>query len=236
MSSSQAEIIQKQYRDILARIQASAAAAGRDPSAIRLVAVTKTFPAAVIRSLLPLAPVCFGENRVQEAAGKMELLKDQTGVEWHLIGHLQTNKAARAAGHFDWIQSVDSAELLRLLERKCLQLGKTLPVLIEVNIGEEPAKAGVSASNLPALLELGSTLQNVLVSGLMAVPPWRENPAEVRPYFRRMRELRDEMAHRFAGRLPLRELSMGMSHDFEVAVEEGATMVRVGTAIFGQRV
>jgi hypothetical protein len=174
----------------------------------------------------------FGENYVQEAEEKVRAFPD---AEWHLIGRLQSNKARKAASLFGWVQSVDSLRLLAELSRCCAEAGKTLPVLIEVNLAGEESKAGVSPGDLPALLSSAAALRGVRIRGLMAIPPMMEDPEESRPYFVRLRELLGRCASLEGAAGELTELSMGMSNDFEAAIEEGATMVRVGTAIFGSR-
>ena len=199
--------------------------AGRSPDDVLLVAVSKTVEAERIRLAVAAGIPALGENRVQEAREKIETLGH--AVPWHLIGSLQTNKAKEAARLFDWIHSVDRVELARELSRRARALDRTLDILIQVNLGEEPQKAGVAPGELKALLDAMSGLESLRIRGLMAIPPAVESPEAARPFFRRLRELRDG-----AG---LEHLSMGMSADFEVAIEEGATLVRVGTAIFGPR-
>jgi len=175
-----------------------------------------------------------GENRVQEAAGKIERLRGlQDRTTWHLIGHLQSNKARKAAGLFSWIHSVDRTELLERLERHATELDRRLEVLIQVDLGGEPTKHGTAEKELAPLLEAAGASRALKVRGLMTIPPLLPDPEQVRPYFRKLRELRDALAR---PGLPLAHLSMGMTNDFEVAIEEGATMVRVGRAIFGERV
>ncbi len=199
--------------------------AGRSPDDVLLVAVSKTVEAERIRLAVAAGISALGENRVQEAREKIETLGRP--VPWHLIGSLQTNKAKEAARLFDWIHSVDRVELARELSRRARALDRTLDILIQVNLGEEPQKAGVAPGELKALLDAMTGLESLRIRGLMAIPPAVETPEAARPFFRRLRELRDG-----AG---LEHLSMGMSADFEVAIEEGATLVRVGTAIFGPR-
>jgi len=199
--------------------------AGRSPADVLLVAVSKTVPADRVRLALEAGVAALGENRVQEAKEKIEVLGHP--VPWHLIGHLQTNKARDAARLFDWIHSLDRLELAKELDRRARAAARTLNVLIEVNLGEEPQKGGARPGELKPLLDSVAGLDALRIRGLMAIPPAAANPEETRPYFRRLREMRDA-----AG---LEHLSMGMSADFEVAIEEGATMVRVGTAIFGAR-
>lgn len=217
---------------VLARIGDAATRVGRNPEDVRLVAVSKTFPPAKIRAVAEFGHRRFGENRVQEAKEKIPQLED-LDLEWHLVGPLQSNKAKPAVELFDVIQSVDRLKLAARLDRYAGERGLRLPVLIEVNVGEEPQKAGVVPAELEPLARSVLELPNLELRGLMAIPPFLEDPESVRPYFRKLRELRDELEQRLEVALP--DLSMGMSSDFEVAVEEGATIVRVGTAIFGER-
>jgi pyridoxal phosphate enzyme (YggS family) len=214
------------------RIARAAERARRKPQEITLVAISKTFPAQAIRDAFLAGVHHFGENRVQEWESKAP---DLTSVDaiWHLVGHLQSNKARRAAGLFDRIDSVDSFPLARRLDAAAAELAKTLPVLLEVKLDPEPGKSGAEPTNLITLAESVLTLPHVDLRGLMTIPPFFDDPEQVRPYFRRLRELRDAAAHHLERPLP--ELSMGMSHDYEVAIEEGATQVRIGTAIFGAR-
>jgi PLP dependent protein len=205
------------------RIREAAARGGRDPSTIRLIAVTKTVSPELIRQAVECGIRDIGENRLQEALPKVEAL-GELGLTWHFIGHLQTNKAKRVVEHFAWVQCVDRQELAQKLNQAA---SKPIPVLIEVKLHEELNKSGVDESRLSALVEAFREYQRLQLRGLMTIPPFFENPEDVRPYFRRLHDL----AERFA----LPELSMGMSHDFEVAVEEGATMVRIGSALFGER-
>lgn len=201
------------------------ARAGRSPDHVLLIAVSKTVDAERIRLAIAAGVAALGENRVQEAREKIEALGRP--VPWHLIGSLQTNKAKEAARLFDWIHSVDRLELARELSRRAHGAERTLDVLLQVNLGDEPQKGGVAPAEVKGLQEAMAGLPGLRVRGLMAIPPVTESPERTRPYFRRLRELRDELG--------LEHLSMGMSADFEVAIEEGATMVRVGTAIFGAR-
>ena len=199
------------------------------------MAVCKTFPADAIREAYAAGQRLFGENRVQEFGEKAPKVADLAGLEMHMIGHLQSNKASKAAELFQAVDSVDSLKLAERLNAAAEKLGKKLPVLIEVNVGGEEAKSGVGASldEIGAILSAAPTLANLEFRGLMTVPPYTEDPEGARPYFRKLRELRDEVAKQQDVRLDV--LSMGMSHDFEVAIEEGSTCVRVGTAIFGVR-
>jgi pyridoxal phosphate enzyme (YggS family) len=213
----------------LERVQTAIAAAcrraGRSPAEVLLIAVSKTVEVERIKLAIAAGVAALGENRVQEGRDKIEALGHP--VPWHLIGPLQTNKAKDAVRLFDWIHSVDRLDLARELDRRARALGRTMDALLEVNVGEEPQKSGARPHELKALLDALAGLKGIRIRGLMAVPPVAPDPEQTRPYFRRLRELRDA-----AG---LEHLSMGMSADFEVAVEEGATMVRVGTAIFGPR-
>lgn len=215
-------------QNVLGSIATAAKRAGRDPAKIKLVAVSKTHPPAAIREAMATGLAVFGENKVQEAESKIAEV-GREGVEWHLIGHLQSNKARRAVQLFDVIQSVDSLELAQRLERICEEEGRArLPVLIQVDLAGESTKSGVAEAELTELVGFLVGCKHLDLQGLMALPPFFDDPEATRPYFRRLRELRDRI-------LPGGELSMGMSHDLEVAIEEGATIVRVGTAIFGSR-
>jgi pyridoxal phosphate enzyme (YggS family) len=222
---------------VRARIDAAAHAAGRQSEHVALMAVSKTFPADYIREAYEAGLRLFGENRVQEFAGKGDSLRDLDGAEWHLIGHLQTNKTAKAAELFTAVDSVDSLRLAQKLNAAAQQLKKKLQVLIEINVGGETAKSGVAPDSreLEELLSAAAELEYLEFRGLMTVPPFSEDPQLARPYFRKLRELRHQIASRRLPQISLNELSMGMSHDFEVAIEEGSTCVRVGTAIFGSR-
>ena len=216
------------------RIAAACARAGRKPEDVRLIAISKTFPPERIRQAYEAGLRDFGENRVQEAAAKRPVLSDLTAT-WHLVGHLQSNKAKPARELFQWIHSVDSLRLAEKLDKVAQSRGEKLSVLLEVNLGEEVAKAGVDSSAVAVLAEELSRLETLELRGLMVIPPFLEEPEMVRPYFRRLRELAREVGARGLPNVSMQELSMGMSHDFEVAIEEGATMVRIGTAIFGPR-
>lgn len=205
------------------RILLACARCGRRREEVTLLAVTKTFPAEVILEAYELGLREFGENYVQEFEQKAPLMPDLAGARFHLIGHLQSNKSRRAGELFDVIQTVDSAKLARRLDA----VSRPLEVMIEVKLSPEEAKAGCAPEDLPALIETIRACPNLRLTGLMTMPPWSEDPESSRPYFRRLRELAEKHG--------LRGLSMGMSHDLEVAVEEGATVVRVGTALFGRR-
>jgi pyridoxal phosphate enzyme (YggS family) len=219
------------------RIADAARRAGRPPEEIALMAVTKTFPSEIIREAHAAGHRLFGENRVQEFAEKVRSLANLPGIEFHLIGHLQSNKAAKAAQIFAGIDSVDSLHLADKLNVATKNNAKRLPVLIEINVGGEAAKSGASPGSpeLEALLSAAPRLEHLDFRGLMSIPPFTEDPESARLYFRSLRELRDQIAARGLPAVGMDVLSMGMSHDFEIAIEEGSTCVRVGTAIFGPR-
>ncbi len=219
------------------RITAAARRAGRDPNDIKLMAVSKTHPPGSIRDAYNAGQRLFGENRVQEFAAKAAALADLHSAQWHMIGHLQTNKAAKTVELFRAVDSVDSLKLAEKLDAAARNLGTNLDVLIEIKVGGESAKSGV-ALNSPALEELllaAPRLDALVFRGLMTVPPFTDDPQGARPYFGKLRGLRDQIAARKLPAIAMDQLSMGMSHDFEVAIEEGSTCVRVGTAIFGER-
>jgi pyridoxal phosphate enzyme (YggS family) len=219
------------------RMAAAACRVGRSPDEIALMAVTKTHPVELIREAYEAGLRLFGENRVQEFAAKAGALPELPGASWHMIGHLQTNKAAKAAELFSAVDSVDSVKLAEKLNDAAQSLGKKLPVLIEINVGGEVAKTGVAADSqeLEPLFTAAPRLEALEFRGLMTVPPFTDDPEGARPFFRRLRELRDRIGSRHLPGIAMNVLSMGMSHDFEVAIEEGSTCVRVGTAIFGER-
>lgn len=220
------------------RIAAACKRAGRDFFDVTLVAVTKTVEPARIRQAIEAGVRVLGENRIQEAAAKIPELAELTAAhqaEWHLIGHLQSNKARRAVELFSTIQSVDSLALATRLNGIASETGKRLPVFLEVNLAGETAKTGIAPEEVLPLCEQASKLAHLELKGLMAVPPFLEEPEQVRPFFRRLRQLRDQVWEAGLAGTQFRELSMGMSNDFEVAIEEGATFVRVGTALFGSR-
>jgi pyridoxal phosphate enzyme (YggS family) len=219
------------------RIAAAARRAGRNPVEITLMGVSKTFPVELVREAYTAGIRVFGENRVQEFAGKADALRDLGDAQWNLIGHLQSNKAAKAAELFSAIDSLDSAKLAEKLSTAAERMGKTLPTLIEINVGGEEAKSGIApgSEELETILLEAPQWKNLEVRGLMTVPPYNEGPESSRFFFRQLREIRDGIAARHLPGVTMDVLSMGMSHDFEVAVEEGSTCVRVGTAIFGER-
>jgi hypothetical protein len=219
------------------RITAAARRSGRDLGEIALMAVSKTQSPERIRQAYDSGQRLFGENRVQEFADKAAALSDLHGADWHMIGHLQTNKSTKAVELFRAVDSVDSLKLAEKLDAAARTLGRKLDVLIEINVGGETAKSGV-APDSPALEELliaVARLDALVFRGLMTVPPFTDDPQGSRPYFRKLCELRDTIANRKLPAVVMDQLSMGMSHDFEVAIEEGSTCVRVGTAIFGER-
>lgn len=213
------------------RIQAACARAGRKPESVTLVAITKSQPPELVSAAATLGLSLFGENKVQEAKAKIPLCPGR--LRWHMVGHLQTNKCRDAVGLFELVQSVDSLYLAEELNKRAEQAAKTLPVLLEVNAVGEASKFGYRPEQLLADLEKLNALPRLEIHGLMTVPPWAADPERVRPIFRQMRELK-ERCQQILG-APLPHLSMGMTGDFEVAIEEGATMVRIGTALFGER-
>ena len=219
------------------KIVAAAYRAGRNPRDIELMAVTKTVSADRIREAYEAGIHLFGENRVQEFESKMLARDGLPGACFHMIGHLQTNKASRAVELFDVIESVDSFRLARKIDSTAEQLGEKLPVLIEVNIGGEAAKNGVTpnSAELEELLTNAHSLPHLDFNGLMTVPPYNDDPELSRPHFRRLRELAESIRQRRLPAVSMNVLSMGMSHDFEIAIQEGATRVRIGTALFGER-
>jgi len=232
---STATSLLERIAEVRARLTAAAHRSNRPVEEITLVAVSKTHPAAAVREAITAGLDNFGENRVQEAETKIPDV-GRTAARWHLIGHLQSNKARRAVELFDCIHSLDSPDLAQRLNRLCEELERQeLPVLIQVDLGHETTKTGVAEKDAGELVAVIRDCPRLRLTGLMTLPPFFDEAERVRPYFSRLRELRDELkANRAFGDHP-GELSMGMTHDFEIAIEEGATMVRVGTAIFGQR-
>jgi pyridoxal phosphate enzyme (YggS family) len=229
------QTMSERFANVRQRIENAARGCGRSADEVTLVAISKTHPAEILRAALDLGVTDLGENRVQEAEAKIVEL-GREAARWHLVGHLQSNKARRAIQLFDVIHSLDSSELAERLDRLCLEEGRQeLPVLIQVNLGGEKTKTGIDPRDLPQLLETTAASERLRLVGLMTLPPYFENADCGRPFFKALRDLRDEMKAdgRFGeGR---GELSMGMSHDFEIAIEEGATILRVGTSIFGER-
>ena len=216
------------------RIETAARFCGRNPETIRLVAVSKTVPAARVRQAIQAGVTILGENYVQEARTKFNELVT-TPVSWHFIGHLQSNKAKYAVRLFDLIHSVDTLKLARELDKQSRKINKIQEILIQVNISEEASKSGINAKDTLNLLKEISPLENLSVKGLMTMPPFFNMPEKVRPYFTALRESRDRLEQHGVLNVALNELSMGMTGDFEVAIQEGATLVRIGTAIFGKR-
>ncbi|HKZ79648.1 MAG TPA: YggS family pyridoxal phosphate-dependent enzyme [Pyrinomonadaceae bacterium] len=234
-TASAPDSLRQHYEALCRRIEAAARRCGRRSEELTLIAVTKTHPAETVRQALTLGMRDFGENRVQEAEPKiLELGAD--AARWHLIGHLQANKARRAIKLFDMIHSLDSVSLAQRLNRLCAEEGRAkLPVLIQLDLAGEETKTGIMENDLPALLEVLPDCDHLSLVGLMTLPPLFEDPEGVRAFFRKLREVRDALQRKgHFGSAP-GELSTGMTHDFEVAIEEGATMLRIGTAIFGER-
>jgi PLP dependent protein len=220
---------------VRARIDAACRRAGRDPAAVTLVAVSKTFPVAAIREAVAAGVTVFGESRIQEALPKMEALADVPGLAWHLVGHLQSNKAVKAVGTFALIHSVDTLALAERLDRLAAERGVVQDVLIEVNVAGEATKHGVAPGETEALVAAAAALSHLRVRGLMGMAPYADDPEAARPHFRRLAALLREIAQNAPGGVTMDTLSMGMSDDFEVAIEEGATLVRIGTRLFGGR-
>ena len=219
---------------VLDSIEQAAQRAGRSRSVVKLVAVSKTIGEEPIRQAVAAGAIALGENKVQEASSKRPLLSELP-VEWHLIGSLQKNKANRAAEIFDWIESLDDFELASRLDRACERLNKVMPVLIQVNVGREASKSGIAEEEVADFAGRVSAFKHLEVRGLMAIPPYSEDAEESRPHFIRLREIAERIESQRLTGISMKELSMGMSHDFPVAIAEGATLVRVGTAIFGPR-
>lgn len=226
--------IASRLTDVRARIADAAGRAGRAPSSVTLVAVSKTFPIDAVRAAAAAGQVDFGENKVQEGQGKI-LAAGSLPLRWHLIGHLQSNKAKKAAAVFDVIHSVDSIDLLKKIDEGACERQRTVDVLIQVDLAHEPTKHGATEGEVPAILEAAGACTSARLVGLMVLPPAVDDPQEARQFFARLRTLRDSWITSGTPASMLQHLSMGMSHDYEVAIEEGATMVRVGSAIFGER-
>jgi pyridoxal phosphate enzyme (YggS family) len=225
--------IAENLKTVRDRIASAAKRAGRDPLSIKLVVVTKTIGVDRIREAVATSATILGENRVQEAREKIEELGRI--AQWHLIGALQANKAKYAVKLFDLIHSVDSLALAKEIDKQAAKISKIQDILIEVNIAGERSKSGAALDNATAVVREAATLKNISIKGLMTMPPYSDSPEDSRPYFKKLRDLAGEIAKENTPGVSMKELSMGMSGDFEVAVEEGATMVRVGTAIFGER-
>ena len=229
------ENLQRRLQRVQQRMAEAAIRAGRVPKEIALVAVSKTHPAEMIREAIAAGVTDLGENRVREAEAKITEV-GRASIRWHLIGHLQSNKARRAVELFDVIHSVDSAGLVQRLDRVCGEIKREeLPVLIQIDLGKESTKSGAAESELPEIVDAIKQSRIVRLQGLMTLPPYFDDPEDARPFFRRLRELRDKLGEQGAFGDQPGELSMGMTHDFQIAIEEGATIVRIGTAIFGTR-
>jgi pyridoxal phosphate enzyme (YggS family) len=221
------------YCEILSRMKEAAARCGRNPKEIKLLGAAKSQSIDAIRAAIAAGVRLIGENYVQEAKEKKQRIA--ATAEWHMIGHLQRNKAKIAIELFDVIESLDNLALARELDKEAHKRGKTVRVFVEVNLSGEESKSGVAKAQVVSLFEAVATLANVRVEGLMSVPPFRDNPNDVRPFFRELRELREKVTELRLPNVELKELSMGMTHDYTVAIEEGATIVRIGTALFGPR-
>jgi pyridoxal phosphate enzyme (YggS family) len=229
-----ADSLRARLEDVRARIARAAGRAGRDPASVRLVAVSKTFSADDVRAAADAGQMDFGENKVQEALDKM----DRTAglpIRWHLVGHLQSNKARKAGARFDVIHSIDSPSLLQTLDEAAAVAGRNVELLVQVDLAGEPTKHGARENDLPSIFDAARKCRSVRVTGLMLLPPAVDDPEAARPYFKELMAVRSRLLERGVAASYLQQLSMGMSHDFEVAVEEGATLVRIGTAIFGER-
>ncbi len=226
-------LLEENIANIKSRIKFAAERAGRNPKNIDIVAVTKTITPEIIQKAVDSGLVLLGENRVQEARDKKELVNGN--VQWHLIGHLQRNKVKMALDLFSMIQSVDSLPLAEEIQKRAEQIQQTIDVLVQVNIGREKTKYGTDPDNTKSFIEKIALFPNLKVRGLMAIAPFKQNPEDVRPYFRQLREIFENIKQTHIDNVNMEYLSMGMSNDFEVAVEEGANMLRIGTGIFGAR-
>jgi PLP dependent protein len=227
--------IAQNIQRIQERAAEAAASCGRSPDEIALLAISKTFPAESILQAAEAGLQRFGENRVQEAEGKILRLRQTHKLEWHLVGHLQSNKAKRALELFDVIHSLDGVKLASRISQAGIEMGKTQSVLLQVDLGQEETKFGAEPGRVREILEAVSGLKGIRLDGLMTIPPFFENPEKSRPFYAKLRELREALDSEQPGCLGQKHLSMGMSHDFEEAIREGATIIRVGTAIFGSR-
>jgi PLP dependent protein len=227
--------IRTNLASIRSRIEAAARAAGRDAASVRLLAVSKTFAADAVREAYAAGQRDFGENKVQEALQKIDATADLP-IRWHLIGHLQSNKAKKAASAFAAIHAVDSIDLVRRLDAGAVEGGARPDLYVQVDLAGESTKFGAPETDVNAIVRAALACRAAVLRGLMLLPPWFDDPEQARPYFRRLRVLRDRLIDDGIDSAHLGELSMGMSHDFEVAIQEGATLVRVGTAIFGKRI
>ena len=221
------------YRKIIDRISEAAQRAGRNPREIKLLAAAKSQSVELVQAAIAAGVRLIGENYVQEAESKRQVISDT--VEWHMIGHLQRNKVKAALNTFELIQSLDSMALALELDKEGRRNGKTVSTLIEVNLGDEASKSGIGQDKVAELLKRVGDLSHVRVEGFMAVPPFKEKPEEIRPYFRALKDLQVELQCLEIPNVNLSQLSMGMTHDYPIAVEEGATIVRIGTALFGPR-
>ncbi len=228
------EHIPGRLAEIRARVAEAAGRSGRHPEDVRLIAVSKTHPLDAVRAAADVGQLDFGENKVQEALQKIAQSTD-TSLRWHLIGHLQTNKANKAAAVVGYIHAIDSVDLLRRVDQAAAAAGRAVEVLVQVDLALEDTKHGAAVGEVPGIFAAAGDCRAANLVGLMLLPPLAENPDDARPWFVRLRGLRDTLREQGVAATRLRELSMGMSHDFEVAIQEGATMVRVGTAIFGAR-
>jgi pyridoxal phosphate enzyme (YggS family) len=229
-----AEDIRDRLAQVREQIARAAERAGRSSEEITLIAVSKTFDSSTVQRAVDAGALDLGENRVQEAASKVETVKGEQ-LRWHLIGHLQSNKARLAVRAFDVIHTIDSRELAERLDRIAGEEGRRLTALAQVDLADEPTKTGADKTELAGIVEALDAAKHLDFKGLMTMPPFFDQPEQTRPYFRRLREILDQLNRSREAARRLTQLSMGMSHDFEVAIEEGATMVRVGTAIFGKR-
>ena len=227
-------MLKQQLEKVRERIRQAAESSNRDADSVRLVAVSKTVAADIVREAIEAGVTVLGENYVQEARDKFKALV-QYPVSWHFIGHLQSNKAKYAVRLFDLIHSVDSLKLARELDKQAAKVDKVQQILVQVNISGEDTKSGISADEAPGLIAEIGRLKNIDVKGLMTMPPYFYQPEKVRPFFAALRQLRDRIKAQSLPNVSLEELSMGMTGDFEVAIKEGATLVRIGTAIFGER-
>ncbi|OQY14160.1 MAG: YggS family pyridoxal phosphate enzyme [Desulfobacteraceae bacterium 4572_187] len=227
--------MKNKLQSVMDRIKKAAVSSGRNPETVRLVAVSKTIPSETVRKAIDAGAEILGENYIQEARTKFNDLSSYP-VSWHFIGHLQTNKAKYAVRIFDLIHSVDSFKLALELDKQAKKTGKIQHVLIQVNISDESSKSGISLQDTLKLVKEISVLNNLAIKGLMTMPPFFNAPEKVRPFFKNLRSLRDQISKEDIDNVAIDELSMGMTGDFEVAIEEGATLVRIGTAIFGERI
>ena len=235
MSQNSPNLIARNIKSIYKRITLTAESCDRRADEITLLAISKTFPCEAIEDVIAAGINRFGESRIQEAETKIHYFTGAPKPEWHLVGHLQSNKARRAVELFDVIQSVDSVKLAERISQAALDLGKTIPVLLQVDLGNEETKFGAPPDDIRKIIEAISGLKGIRLDGLMTIPPYFENQEDARPYFHSLRELGEKLESEQPGCLGKRHLSMGMSHDFEAAIREGATIIRVGTSIFGMR-